>query len=66
MQTEEVSHGDPFNGTPHFFSAVLFEDWEFWIAGPSSHIREQVLSELSLYRDVSRVYLIKVYVPRVQ
>lgn len=66
MQIEELSTGDSHSGTPYYFSAILFEDWEFWTAGPSSHIRENVLIELMLYQSVSRVQLVKVYVPHVQ
>lgn len=66
MQIEEVTHNTPDNGSGvHFFTAVLFEDWEFWTAGPSGHIREQVLIELALYQSVERAILVKVYVPRI-
>jgi len=65
MQIEEVSHNPDAQGVAHYFTAVLFEDWEFWTAGPSGHIREQVLIDLSLYQSVSRAIVVKVYVPRV-
>lgn len=65
MQIEEVSVGDSHTGQVHYFTAVLFRDWEFWTAGPSSHSRAQVLAELAIYRDVVRVQLVRTYVPYV-
>lgn len=66
MQIEEVIHGESYNGVPHYFTAVLFEEWDFWTSGPSGHIREDVLIQLSLYQNVDRAILVRVYVPRIQ
>lgn len=64
MQIEEMmTTGNPFNGTPHYFTAVLFEDWEFWTAGPSGPTLQGVQQELALYQHVSRAQIVKTYVP---
>lgn len=66
MQVEEVTSGNPLAGTPHFFTAILLKDWEFWIPGPSHHLKVEVLAALSAYPTATHVQLIKHYVPFVQ
>jgi hypothetical protein len=63
MQIEEVEYGSAYTGTPHWFSAILFEGWAFWTAGPSHHIKNEVLAKVSVMPNVKRVQLVKVYVP---
>lgn len=66
MQIEDLTPGDSTSGTPYYFSAVLFEGWEFWTAGPSHHIRDYLLAELVQYQNVTMARIVKVYVPHVQ
>ena len=64
MQIEDVvSNSAPYNGTPYYFSAVLFEDWEFWTAGPHGPTRAKILEALALFQQVAQVQIVKTYVP---
>lgn len=64
MQIEDVvSDASSYNGTPHYFSAVLFEDWEFWSPGPSGPTRAGIIEQLALYQQVLKVQIVKTYVP---
>lgn len=64
MQIERVaSNAAPYNGTPYYFSAVLYEDWEFWSPGPSGPAEDAILQTLALYHNVVCVQIVKTYVP---
>lgn len=64
MQIERVtSNAGPYGGTPYYFSAILYEDWEFWSPGPSGPIEQKILEDLALYHSVISVQIIKTYVP---
>lgn len=66
MQIEDITPDcDSYNGVAHYFSAVLFEGWQFWTAGPAGHIRDHVISDLLQYQNVERAVIARVYVPRI-
>lgn len=66
MQIEKhVTTTPPFNGRPFYFSSVLFEDWGFWISGPSGYEEKTVREELALYVNLSQALIVQTYVPNV-
>lgn len=63
MHLEEITAGSALTGEPLYFTAVLYEGWEFWVAGPSGHTRNEVLLGLTGLHNVERVQVVKTYVP---
>lgn len=64
MQIEEFNtNTGPSFGTPYYFSAVLFEGWEFWSPGPQGPIKQTLLIELAVMHNVTRAVIVKTYVP---
>lgn len=67
MQIEEIrTASSALRGRAHYFTAILLKDWEFWISGPSSHSKQDVLVQLTQYQNAVRVQLIEHYVPFLQ
>jgi hypothetical protein len=52
-------------GAVYFYTAVLFEDYEHYIAGPSGPDKHKVVAELQLYHGVVQATLIQAYVPHI-
>lgn len=65
MQIEEVTEGAPEEGNEYYFSAVLFEGFPFWTAGPHGESSQQVKADLALFHGIHKVQIVKTYVPSV-